>query len=130
MKWFIVCCILLVFLFGCTGKTIRLNEQSAKVGIHEWEMTPTNDAWIVAIWYDIENTGTLDITRCGIHVTIDVEGNKTVTADCWGPSKTADEYRAKKVGAPIPPGKTERCVIVLDIPYKPMRVAIELAEFK
>ena len=130
MKWYILCLTLLVFLFGCTGKTIRLDEQSAKVGIHEWDKTPTKDAWIVIIWYDIENTGTLDITSFSIHVTIDVEGSKTVTSDCWGPSKTVENYRAKKAGAAIPPGKTERCVVVLDIPYKPMRVAIELEEFK
>lgn len=130
MKWLTVCLILPVLLIGCTGKSVRLTGRSAKVSIQEWDATPIEDAWTVVIWYDIENTGTLDIKGYGIHVAIDVEGSKTVTSECWGPSTTVDDYRAKKVSPPITPQETERCAIVLDIPYKPMRVGIELGELR
>jgi hypothetical protein len=130
MKWFGVFLLLLLFVFGCTARSVRQTRFAANGKMQGWDVKPVGDDWVVTIWYDILNTGSLEIIKYNVHVTIDVEGSKTVIADCWGPSKTVDEYRAKKLSAPISPGNTERCVVVLDIPYKPMRVSIALAEFK
>lgn len=131
MRWiaaFLICVVAL--LYGCTEKSIREPYQSAQTKIQEWDAAPHNDDWIVTVWYDLINTGTLEITGYSVRVTIDVEGSKEVIADCWGPSNTVEDYRLKKSGEPIPPGSTERCVIVLNIPYKPMRVSMEFAAFK
>ncbi len=130
MKWFMTFLILLPFLFGCAGRTVRQSELSAKGKIQEWDATPAGDDWLVTIWYDIHNTGTLELTGYSVHVTIDVEGNKTVLADCWGPAETVDDYISKKIGKPIAPGETKRRVIALEIPYKPMRTVIELEKFE
>jgi hypothetical protein len=130
MKWIVSLLMVTPFMFGCAGRATHHPQLDARGKMLDWKATPAEEDWIVTIWYDIRNTGTLEITKYSIHVVIDVEGSKTVMADCWGPSKTIDDYRKKIASGPISPEKTERCVIVLDIPYKPMRVAIKLEKFE
>jgi hypothetical protein len=130
MKQLLVLCSLLSLLLGCAGRTTRQPLLAANGKIQEWGAAPSGDEWTATVWYDVHNTGTQEITGFSVHITIDVEGSKTVIADCWGPSGTVDDYQSKKVSPPIPAGETERCVIVLVIPYKPMRVAIALEKFK
>jgi hypothetical protein len=130
MRWIAMFFVVTPFIFGCAGRTTHQPQLAANVKVQEWNVTPAGDNWTITIWYDIRNTGIQVITGYSIHAVIDVEGSKTVIADCWGPSKTEDDYRNKKASGPISPEKTGRCVIVLDIPYKPMRVSIELEKLK
>lgn len=107
----------MLFLIGCGGTTSVKKDQTAYTPtlrseatfkVEHWNKYKSEENWNVTIFFEMENTGNVQIGYYEVFFTVTCEDSSTYTGEGWGPYETLEKAYEGKVGNPVFPGNTSR----------------------
>lgn len=129
----LILCIAGLFLVQCGVTTVRTDtpaytptrKMDASVDIQQWLVNALEGKWDVTIFFELTNTGNVQIAFYELYFDIVCEDGSTYTGDGWGPySSIADAYEGKLADPVLPGGKSRGMGGTSDCTSKPMSVTL------
>jgi hypothetical protein len=114
MKVILLC--LVIFLVQCGVTTVRTDtpaytptrKMDASVIIHQWIPHEGNDEWGVTIFFELINTGNVQIAYYELYFDVVCEDGSTYEGEGWGPYAYIGNDDKVEVADPVLPGNKDR----------------------
>jgi hypothetical protein len=108
-----------ILIAGCGATTSVKKDQveytptmklDASFVIEHWNVSKINDEWNVTIFFEMANTGNVQIAYYEVYFSITCENGNTNLGEGWGPYESLEKGHEGEVGYPIFPGEKSRGV--------------------
>jgi hypothetical protein len=117
MKHILILVLFALLLAGCgTTASVKKDQPEytptmkldANFTIENWNATKIGDEWNVTIFFEMTNTGNIQIAYYEVYFTVTCEDSSMHSGEGWGPYESLEKGHEGKVGDPIFPGSSSR----------------------
>lgn len=111
---YIILCIIFCLLAGCsTGTTtvqqsVPTRKMEAQFTVEQWFTNEVEGNWVVNVFFEMRNTGNVQIAYYEVYFDIICEDGSKYTGDGWGPSESLGQSYEGAIADPVYPGGTNR----------------------